>query len=141
MYFNLYLFYIVSLLGDFKALYCRSVRILQYTTMLKVSLTGHNCKLYVHVFIYFYFFLFFFRDAEKRAFKDTLIQKLRDVMLHLDLDTASSRQIRQQLENEMMMNLKEYRGFLDQQMLYIVGQLEEPSKIHEYLYLVRINNY
>ncbi|XP_003389465.1 PREDICTED: protein phosphatase Slingshot homolog 2-like [Amphimedon queenslandica] len=74
-------------------------------------------------------------DAEKRAFKDTLIQKLRDVMLHLDLDTASSRQIRQQLENEMMMNLKEYRGFLDQQMLYIVGQLEEPSKIHEYLYL------
>ena len=95
----------------------------------------------MYLYIYFYFFLFFFRDAEKRAFKDTLIQKLRDVMLHLDLDTASSRQIRQQLENEMMMNLKEYRGFLDQQMLYIVGQLEEPSKIHEYLYLVRINNY
>ena len=36
----------------------------------------------------------------------------------------------------MEMDLKEYRGFLDQQMLRILGQMESPSQIFDYLYLV-----
>lgn len=57
-------------------------------------------------------------------------------MLHCDLEEVTSLQLRRKLEEEMERDLKEYRGFLDQQMLVILGQLEKPSQIHEYLYLV-----
>ena len=56
-------------------------------------------------------------------------------MLHCDLEEVTSRQLRLQLEEEMRLDLREYKGFLDQQMLIILGQLERPSRIHEYLYL------
>lgn len=57
-------------------------------------------------------------------------------MLHCNLEDVTSLQIRRKVEEELKMDLKEYRGFLDQQMLVILGQLEKPSRIHEYLYLV-----
>ena len=64
------------------------------------------------------------------------MHKLREHMLHVDLEEVTSRQLRQLLEEEMKMELKEYRGFLDQQMLRILGQMERPSEIFPYLYLV-----
>ena len=95
-------------------------------------------------------------NSEKEAFKKVIVQKLREVeiwnesrklfiislslltkvMLHCDLEEVTSLQLRRKLEEEMKRDLKEYRGFLDQQMLVILGQLEKPSRIHEYLYLV-----
>ena len=57
-------------------------------------------------------------------------------MLGVDLEEVSSKQLRLKLEEEMKMDLKAYREFLDQQMLVILGQLEKPSKICDYLYLV-----
>ena len=59
-------------------------------------------------------------------------------MLGSDLEEISSKQLRLKLEEEMKMDLKEYREFLDQQMLRILGQLEKPSKICDYLYLVSL---
>ena len=64
------------------------------------------------------------------------MHKLREHMLHADLEEVTSRQLRLQLEEEMKLDLKEYRGFLDQQMLRILGQMERPSEIYPYLYLV-----
>ena len=66
------------------------------------------------------------------------MHQLRDVMLHVDLEEVTSKQLRLRLEEEMKMDLKEYRGFLDQQMLRILGQMERPSEIFEYLYLVSV---
>ena len=40
----------------------------------------------------------------------------------------------------MEMDLKEYRGYLDEQMLRILGQMERPSEIIDYLYLVSLIN-
>ena len=57
-------------------------------------------------------------------------------MLHQDLEEVTSKQLRLQLEREMSMDLKEYRGYLDEQMLRILGQMERPSEIIDYLYLV-----
>ena len=57
-------------------------------------------------------------------------------MLHEDLEEVTSRQLREKLEKEMGMELTEYREFLDRHMLRILGQLEQPSKILDYLYLV-----
>ena len=57
-------------------------------------------------------------------------------MLHEDLEEVTSRQLRQKLEEEMDMQLNDYREFLDRHMLRILGQMERPSKILDYLYLV-----
>lgn len=62
--------------------------------------------------------------------------KLREVMLHQDLEEVTCKQLRLLLEEEMKMDLKKYRGFLDQQMLRILGQMERPSQIFDYLFLV-----
>lgn len=69
-------------------------------------------------------------------FEKQLVSKLRGVMLHEDLEEVTSRQLREKLEKEMGMELTEYREFLDRHMLRILGQLEQPSKILDYLYLV-----
>lgn len=69
-------------------------------------------------------------------FEKQLVSKLRGVMLHEDLEVVTSRQLRQKLEKEMDMTLNDYREFLDRHMLRILGQMERPSKILDYLYLV-----
>ena len=69
-------------------------------------------------------------------FEKQLVSKLRGIMLHEDLEEVTSRQLRVKLEKEMDMELNEYREFLDRHMLRILGQLEQPSKILDYLYLV-----
>ena len=73
---------------------------------------------------------------EKQTFEDQLVNRLREVMMGVDLEEVSSKQLRLKLEEEMKMDLKEYREFLDQHMLRILGQMEKPSKICDYLYLV-----
>ena len=65
-----------------------------------------------------------------------MTNRLREVMMLSDLEEVTCKQLRLQLEQEMKMDLSEYRGFLDQQMLRILGQMERPSQIFEYLYLV-----
>lgn len=67
-----------------------------------------------------------------------LTYKLREIMVHQDLEEVTCKQLRLQLEKEVNMDLNEYRGFLDQQMLRILGQMECPSQIFDYLYLVCI---
>ena len=64
------------------------------------------------------------------------MSKLREVMLHEDLEEVTSRQLRLKLEKEVDMQLSEYREFLDRHMLRILGQMEQPSEILDYLYLV-----
>ena len=70
-------------------------------------------------------------------FEKQLVVKLREVMMHEDLEEVTSRQLRLKLEEETGMELKDYREFLDRHMLRILGQMEQPSQILDYLYLVR----
>lgn len=70
------------------------------------------------------------------ALEKVLTFKLREVMLNVDLEEVTCKQLRLLLEKEMSMDLNEYRGFLDQQMLRILGQMERPSQIFDFLYLV-----
>ena len=51
------------------------------------------------------------------------LEKIRDIMLQADLEEVTSRQLRMQLEKEVSMELSEYKGFLDQEMLRILGQI------------------
>ena len=54
----------------------------------------------------------------------------------VDLEEVSSKQIRVKLEEEVQMDLSKFRNFIDSTILVICGQMEKPSKIKDYLYLV-----
>jgi len=43
--------------------------------------------------------------------------------------------LRESLEAKLQMNLKKYNSFVDQEMITILGQLDSPSLIKDYLYL------
>lgn len=61
--------------------------------------------------------------------------KLRSIMRHVDLDRITSKAIRKQLETEMGENLNNFRAFIDEEILLVLGQMDPSSKILEYLYL------
>ncbi len=44
-------------------------------------------------------------------------------------------QIRTKLETELEIDLNCFKSFIDEEMLTILGQMDEPSEIFEYLYL------
>lgn len=46
-------------------------------------------------------------------------------------------QIRTELEQRVGCSLKNYKEFIDNEMLLIMAQMDWPSKIFDYLYLVR----
>lgn len=46
-------------------------------------------------------------------------------------------QIRTELERRVGCSLKDYKEFIDNEMLLIMAQMDRPSKIFDYLYLVR----
>ena len=49
---------------------------------------------------------------------------------------VSSLKIRNILEEETQMELKEYRSFIDEEMITILGQMDSASKIFDHVYLV-----
>lgn len=52
----------------------------------------------------------------------------------------SALQIRNELEKHMNCNLKEFKEFIDNEMLLILGQMDKPSLIFDHLYLVSCCN-
>ena len=44
-------------------------------------------------------------------------------------------QLRERLEEEMRMDLSKYKAFIDEEMLLILGQLDSPSQVFDFLYL------
>ncbi|XP_064619312.1 uncharacterized protein LOC135482827 isoform X2 [Lineus longissimus] len=74
-------------------------------------------------------------EEDKDSLEFTLRTKLKEVMMTVDLEEATSKQIRTQVEETMGMDLREYRSFIDQEILLIFGQMDSPSKIFDYLYL------
>lgn len=46
-------------------------------------------------------------------------------------------QIRTELEVQMVCNLREFKEFIDNEMIVILGQMDSPTEIFEHVYLVR----
>ncbi|KAK9410377.1 protein phosphatase Slingshot 3 [Crotalus adamanteus] len=61
--------------------------------------------------------------------------KLREVMGTTDLESITSKEIRTELEQRVGCSLKNYKEFIDNEMLLIMAQMDRPSKIFDYLYL------
>jgi protein phosphatase slingshot len=75
------------------------------------------------------------RSAEVIEDETIISNKLRQIMQSVDLDEVTSRDIRKQLQDECTINLPPYKDFIDRSILHILGQMEKPSKIFDYLYL------
>nr|KAF6404183.1 slingshot protein phosphatase 1 [Molossus molossus] len=56
-------------------------------------------------------------------------------MMSQDLENVTSKEIRNELEKQMNCNLKEFKEFIDNEMLLILGQMDKPSLIFDHLYL------
>lgn len=69
-------------------------------------------------------------------FEQQIRSHLRYIMQSVDLDNVTSKDIRKKLLARLKINsLSEYKEFIDREMLVILGQMDKPSKIFDYLYL------
>ena len=56
-------------------------------------------------------------------------------MMSVDLDEVTSKYIRGRLEEDLDMDLGEFKPFIDQEMLTILGQMDAPTEIFDHVYL------
>jgi protein phosphatase slingshot len=76
-----------------------------------------------------------FRPTERRETERTIRTALKEIMMSVDLDEVTSKYIRGRLEKQLDMDLGEYKSFIDEEMLIILGQMDEPTEIFEHVYL------
>ncbi|KAI8782452.1 protein phosphatase Slingshot 1 isoform X1 [Biomphalaria glabrata] len=74
-------------------------------------------------------------DDEDKVIKQAISQKLKEVMMSVDLDEATSVMLRKKVEEGLGMSLIEFKSYFDEEVMRILGQMDEPSKILDYLYL------
>lgn len=75
------------------------------------------------------------QPTEREETERHIRTKLKELMMSVDLDDVTSKYIRTRLEEILDMDLKEYKSFIDQEMLTILGQMDAPTEIFQYLYL------
>ncbi|KAL1140645.1 hypothetical protein AAG570_000575, partial [Ranatra chinensis] len=71
------------------------------------------------------------RDETERVIRTVL----KEIMMAVDLDEVTSKQVRVKLEESLDMDLGEFKSFIDQEMLVILGQMDEATEIFPHVYL------
>ncbi|XP_062873561.1 protein phosphatase Slingshot homolog 1 [Trichomycterus rosablanca] len=75
------------------------------------------------------------KPTERERTECLIKAKLRSIMMLRDLENVTSKEIRNELEQHMNCNLKEYKEFIDNEMLLILGQMDKATLIFDHLYL------
>ncbi|KAJ8262512.1 hypothetical protein GJAV_G00167280 [Gymnothorax javanicus] len=75
------------------------------------------------------------QSSDRVAVEKRIIAKLREIMSREDLDNITSKQVRLALEESFNMDMKDYKEFIDNEMMVVLAQMDKPSKIFDYLYL------
>ncbi|KAJ8915057.1 hypothetical protein NQ315_014312 [Exocentrus adspersus] len=75
------------------------------------------------------------KPTEREETEKVIRSTLKEIMMSVDLDEVTSKVIRSRLEDELDMDLGEYKSFIDQEMLVILGQMDAPTEIFEHVYL------
>ncbi|XP_050965117.1 protein phosphatase Slingshot homolog 1 isoform X3 [Labeo rohita] len=75
------------------------------------------------------------KPTERERTECLIKAKLRSIMMCQDLENVTSKEIRNDLEQQMNCNLKEYKEFIDNEMLLILGQMDKATLIFDHLYL------
>ncbi|XP_029693532.1 protein phosphatase Slingshot homolog 1 isoform X1 [Takifugu rubripes] len=79
--------------------------------------------------------MFVDRPTERERTECLIKAKLRNIMTFQDLENITSKEIRNELEQHMSCNLKEYKEFIDNEMLLILGQMDKATHIFDHVYL------
>lgn len=75
------------------------------------------------------------RPTERGDTEHTIKTALKEIMMSVDLDEVTSKYIRGRLEEHLDMDLGEFKSFIDQEMLTILGQMDSPTEIFDHVYL------
>ncbi|XP_006818097.1 uncharacterized protein LOC100376065 [Saccoglossus kowalevskii] len=75
------------------------------------------------------------KRTEKEATEKLIKKKLRNIMMEVDIDNITSKQVRSLLQEDLNMDLKEYRFFIDEEMIIILRQMDAASCIFDHVYL------
>ncbi|KAJ8970510.1 hypothetical protein NQ314_001186 [Rhamnusium bicolor] len=75
------------------------------------------------------------KPTEREETEKVIRSTLKEIMMSVDLDEVTSKVIRSRLEEELDMDLGEYKSFIDQEMLVILGQMDAPTEIFDHVYL------
>ncbi|KAM4578943.1 protein phosphatase Slingshot homolog 1 isoform 2-T2 [Fundulus diaphanus] len=79
--------------------------------------------------------MFVDKPSERERTECLIKSKLRSIMTSQDLENVTCKQIRTELERHMNCNLKEYKEFIDNEMLLILGQMDKATLIFDHVYL------
>ncbi|KAM7391919.1 hypothetical protein PAMP_022566 [Pampus punctatissimus] len=79
--------------------------------------------------------MFVDKPSERERTECLVKAKLRSIMTCQDLENVTCKQIRTELEQHMNCNLKEYKEFIDNEMLLILGQMDKATLIFDHVYL------
>ncbi|XP_026777792.2 protein phosphatase Slingshot homolog 1 isoform X2 [Pangasianodon hypophthalmus] len=75
-------------------------------------------------------------QLSKRERTESLIRtKLQSIMMFQDLENVTSKEILNELEQHVSWNQREYKEFIDNEMLLILSQIYKATLIFDYLYL------
>ncbi|XP_041916813.1 protein phosphatase Slingshot homolog 3 [Alosa sapidissima] len=74
-------------------------------------------------------------SLERESIERRIKVLLREIMRTEDLEKITSKQVRLTLESKMEMDMKDYKEFIDNEMMVTMAQMDKPSKILDYLYL------
>ena len=80
-------------------------------------------------------FFYLNRPTAKEETESVIKMKLKEIMMSVDLDEVTSKYIRSRLEEHLDMDLGEYKSFIDEEMLMILGQMDAPTEIFDHVYL------
>ncbi|XP_036418879.1 protein phosphatase Slingshot homolog 1 isoform X2 [Colossoma macropomum] len=79
--------------------------------------------------------LFSDQPTERERTECLIRTKLRSTMMIQDLENITSKEIRIELEQHMSLNLREYKEFIDNEMLLILAQMDKATLVFDHLYL------
>ncbi|KAI4875745.1 hypothetical protein NFI96_024262, partial [Prochilodus magdalenae] len=79
--------------------------------------------------------LFSDQPTERERTECLIRTKLRNIMMSQDLENITSKEIRIELEQHMSFNLREYKEFIDNEMVLIQAQMDKATPVFDHLYL------
>ncbi|KAM9788509.1 protein phosphatase Slingshot homolog 2b [Neosynchiropus ocellatus] len=78
-----------------------------------------------------------FSDAptERELTERQIKTSLKEIMMLKDLENVTCKEIRTELEMHMTCNLREFKEFIDNEMIVILGQMDSPTEIFDHVFL------
>ncbi|XP_033918524.1 protein phosphatase Slingshot homolog 3 isoform X1 [Melopsittacus undulatus] len=75
------------------------------------------------------------RPVAMELSEQTVRALLRDVMANADLESVTSKEVREELERRTGHSLAQHKDFIDNEMLLVLAQMDRPSRVFPHLYL------